>query len=97
MLSAVCNSKMLVIKIWHFQSLGKMKVSSHNFSKCFWVYFLQSRLPPVSKKCSLWEVEGSDIYFSCVFDDNLWLGQDGLNPVSGIYDPFPVVLMEKSE
>lgn len=49
----------------------------------------------ISKKC--WEVESSDINFSCPFDDNSWLGQGGLNPVSGVYDPFPVVLMEKSE
>lgn len=42
-------------------------------------------------------MESSDINFCCPFDDNLWLGQGGLNPVSGVYDPFPVVLMEKSE
>lgn len=42
-------------------------------------------------------MEGSGINFCCPFDDNLWLGQVGLNPVSGVYDPFPVVLMEKLE
>lgn len=49
------------------------------------------------RSASLWEVEGSDINFCRHFDDNLWLGQGGFNPLSGVYDPFPVVLMEKSE
>lgn len=69
MLNALRNSIILMIKIHDFQSLGKPKVSSHNFCTCFTSCKIDCH--QFLRSASLWEVEGCDVNFFCPFDDNL--------------------------